>query len=296
MISPIYISEIAPPAIRGRLVGFYEFSWQIGGLVGFWINYGLTETMAPSHKQWLIPFAVQLIPAGLLFIGSFCIKESPRWLFQRSRREEAIKNLCWIRNLDVNHLYIQEEIHGIDIALEQQRATVGMGFWQPFRAVVNNKKVLYRFFLGGALFFWQNASGINAVNYYSPTIFKSIGITGTSTSLLTTGVFGCMKTVVTLVWLFVLIDKLGRRNLLMYGALGGSLCMWYIGGYVAIADPAKHQSKTLSKGGISAMAFFYLWTICYTPSWNGTPWVYNSEMHSPNVRALAQAFAAANNW
>ena len=296
MISPIYISEIAPPAIRGRLVGFYEFSWQIGGLVGFWINYGLTETMAPSHKQWLIPFAVQLIPAGLLFIGSFCIKESPRWLFQRSRREEAIKNLCWIRNLDANHVYLQEEIHGIDSALEQQRATVGMGFWQPFRAVINNKKVLYRFFLGGALFFWQNASGINAVNYYSPTIFKSIGITGTSTSLLTTGVFGCMKTVVTLVWLFFLIDKLGRRNLLMYGAIGGSLCMWYIGGYIAVADPAKHPSKTLSKGGISAMAFFYLWTICYTPSWNGTPWVYNSEMHSPNVRALAQAFAAANNW
>ena len=130
----------------------------------------------------------------------------------------------------------------------------------------------------------------------SPTIFKSIGITGTSTSLLTTGVFGVVKTIVTLVWLFVLIDKLGRRSLLMYGAIGGSVCMWYIGGYIAVADPAAHASKTLSSGGISAMAFFYLWTICYTPSWNGTPWVYNSEMHSQAVRPLAQAFAAANNW
>jgi MFS family permease len=51
---PIYISELAPPAIRGRLVGIYELGWQIGGLVGFWINYGLQETMAPSHKQWII--------------------------------------------------------------------------------------------------------------------------------------------------------------------------------------------------------------------------------------------------
>lgn len=92
-LSPIYNAEIAPPAIRGRLVGLYELSWQIGGLVGFWINYGLVENMAPSHKQWLIPFAIQLVPAGMLFAGTFWIRESPRWLMFRGRREEAIKNL-----------------------------------------------------------------------------------------------------------------------------------------------------------------------------------------------------------
>ena len=146
------------------------------------------------------------------------------------------------------------------------------------------------------LFLWQNASGINAVNYYSPTIFKSIGVTGSSTSLLTTGVFGCVKTAVTIVWLLILIDKLGRRNLLMYGALGGSLCMWYIGAYIAVADPAAHPTKTLSSGGVSAMVFFYLWTVCYTPTWNGTPWVYNSEMFDQSVRTLAQASAASSNW
>lgn len=295
-LSPIYISEIAPPAIRGRLVGLYEFSWQIGGLVGFWINYALVRTMGPSHHQWLIPFAIQIIPAGLLFIGSFCIRESPRWLFSRGRREEGVENLCWVRNLTTEDIYMQEEISAIDSALEHQRATVGLGFWQPFHALFNNRKVLYRFFLGGSLFFWQNASGINAVNYYSPTIFKSIGITGTTTSLFTTGIFGIIKTIVTIVWLLVLIDKLGRRVLLMYGAIGGSLCMWYIGGYIAVSQPAKHPSSTLSGGGISAMFFFYLWTVCYTPSWNGTPWVYNSEMFDQNVRTLAQAFAAANNW
>jgi MFS family permease len=61
MIVPIYISEIAPPAVRGRLVGIYELGWQIGGLVGFWINYGISETLAPSHSQWLIPFAVSCL-------------------------------------------------------------------------------------------------------------------------------------------------------------------------------------------------------------------------------------------
>lgn len=295
-LSPIYISEIAPPAIRGRLVGLYEFSWQIGGLVGFWINYGLVETMAPSHSQWLIPFAIQLVPAGLLFISTFFIKESPRWLFTKGKRDLGIRNLCWLRNLTEDDLYMQEELQAIDQALEHQQATTGLGFWDPFRALFKDRKVLWRFFLGGSLFFWQNASGINAINYYSPTVFKSIGVTGTSTSLLTTGIFGVIKTVVTIFWLLVLIDKLGRRLLLMIGAFGGSICMWYIGAYIAVAQPAKHPSKHLSGGGISAMFFFYLWTAFYTPSWNGTPWVYNSEMFDQSVRTLAQAFAAANNW
>ncbi|KAH8780705.1 general substrate transporter [Hyaloscypha finlandica] len=295
-LTPIYISELAPPAIRGRLVGLYEMGWQIGGVVGFWINYGVSTTMKPSREQWLIPFAIQLIPAGLMFIGLFFIRESPRWLMSRGQRGKALKNLCWIRKLDTNDVYMLEEVSAIDAALEHQHATVGLGFWQPFRALVNDRKVSYRFFLGCSLFFWQNTSGINAINYYSPTVFKSIGITGTNTSLFTTGIFGIVKALVTIIWLFFLIDNLGRRNLLMFGAFGGALCLYYVGAYIKIADPSHHPTANITSGGISAMAFFYLWTIFYTPSWNGTPWVYNSEMFPQNVRTLGQAFAAASNW
>lgn len=197
---PIYISELAPPAVRGRLVGIYELGWQIGGLVGFWINYGVNTTLPPSHKQWIIPFAVQLIPAGLLLAGAVWMRESPRWLLSKGRREEGLRNLCWMRNLSASDIYIVEEVSYIDEELERYRVEVGAGFWKPF-AALRLKKVQWRFFLGSMLFLWQNGSGINAINYYSPTIFKSIGVTGTNASLLTTGVFGCVKTVFTFIWL-----------------------------------------------------------------------------------------------
>ncbi|KAI8623186.1 quinate permease [Xylariaceae sp. FL1651] len=295
MIVPIYISELSPPAIRGRLVGLYELGWQIGGLVGFWINYGVNLHVAPTHSQWLIPFAVQLIPAGLLFIGALWIKESPRWLFSKGKREQAIANLCWIRKLPADDMYMVEEIGYIDEEVERYQREVGAGFWKPF-ASLKKPKVQWRVFLGSMLFFWQNGSGINAINYYSPTVFSSLGITGTNTGFLTTGIFGVVKTVLTFVWLLFLIDHLGRRKLLLFGALGGSICMWIIGAYIKIADPEHHPSENIPPAGIAAIFFFYLWTAFYTPTWNGTPWVLNSEIFDQNTRSLGQASAAASNW
>lgn len=237
--------------------------------------------MEPSHKQWIIPFAIQLVPAGCLLIGAFWIKESPRWLFMNGHREKAMKNLCWIRNLSPDDLYIVEEVAAIDAQIEADRIAIGSGFFRQFVAL-KDRKVLWRFLLGGLLFLFQNGSGINAINYYSPTVFKSIGITGTSTGFLTTGIFGVVKTVVTVFWLLWLIDRLGRRNLLMIGAAGGSVCMWIIGAYIKLSnvDGETKTSGGPDSGGIAAVFFFYLWTAFYTPSWNGTPWVINSEMFS----------------
>jgi sugar porter (SP) family MFS transporter len=295
-LAPIYISEIAPPAIRGRLVCMFELGWQIGGLVGFWINYGVSETMAPSHKQWVIPFAIQLIPSACLFLGSFWLRETPRWLMSKGMREKAVKNLCWIRELPEDDIYIKEEMYAMEQNIERQNDAGGLGFWQPFKLLARSRRIQYKFFLGGSLFFWQNASGINAINYYSPTVFKSIGITGTNTGLFTTGLFGVVKTIGTIIYLLFLIDQVGRRNLLMIGSVGGALCMYYVGAYVALAKPALHPTTSLPPSGISAVFFFYLWTAFYTPTWNPTPWVINSELFDQNVRTLAQGSAAANNW
>lgn len=291
---PIYIAELAPPAVRGRLVGIYELGWQFGGLVGFWINYGISKHSHPSHSQWLIPFAVQLIPGGLLLIGCFWIKESPRWLLSKGRREEGLRNLRWIRHLTVEDVYIVEEVAAIDASIEAQVASLGVGFWKPLETLFRSRRTMWRFFLGSILFMWQNASGINAINYYSPTVFKSLGLTGTSSTFFSTGFYGVVKTVITFVWLLYLIDRFGRRNLLMYGALGGSICMWIIGAFVKLNPPSSR--KKLGSESIAAIFFFYLWTACYTPSWNGTPWVINSEMFDMPTRPLGQASAAASNW
>ncbi|GAA5825539.1 hypothetical protein JCM5353_002332 [Sporobolomyces roseus] len=296
-LTPLYISEISPPAIRGQLVGMYEIGWQIGGLVGFWINYGVTQHIPSSRKQWLIPFAVQLIPGGMFLAGiPFFIKESPRWLITRNRRDEAVKNLCFIRNLSPQEPYLINEINEIDVQVEHDRTAVGSGFWAPFRQVFGKGFLFRRMLITTSLFMWQNGTGINAINYYSPTFFRSIGVAGTSAGLLTTGIFGVIKTVLALVWCFFVIDHFGRRGILLVGSVGGAISMYIIGGYLSAANIPAVPTGDLSSGGVACMFFFYLWTAFYAVSWNGTPWVVNSEAFPGAVRQVTQCLAASSNW
>ncbi|KJA25517.1 hypothetical protein HYPSUDRAFT_199669 [Hypholoma sublateritium FD-334 SS-4] len=300
-LAPIYISEVSPAAIRGRLIGLYELGWQIGAVVGFFINYGINKHIPQSNKQWIISFAVQLIPGGLLCIGTLFIAESPRWLASRDRTDQALRNLAYMRSLPEDSKYVREEFDDICSALATDRAKAGTGFVAPITSLLRSASLLRRLAVCIAIFACQNGTGINAINYYSPTIFKSIGVTGTSASLLTTGVYGIIKFLGALVWLLVLVDRFGRRGLLLVGSVGGAIAMYYIGAYIAIARPAEHVSDTLSPGGISAMAFFYLWTCFYGPTWNGefvrcTPWVVAAEVFPQHVRPASQAFVAASNW
>jgi hypothetical protein len=193
-----------------------------------------------------------------------------------------------------------EELIDMENALAAQRQVCGgSGFLSPFRAVFTDKKMLWRLFLTSSLFAFQNGTGINAINYYSPTVFKSLGIVGSNTGLLTTGIFGIIKTLGALFWIFFLIDRLGRRKIFMFGAAGGSIAMLAIAIYVAVDKPAVRAAAgdtSLDSPGRFAIACFYIWTIFYGTTWNGTPWVIASEIFPLHARAIGQTCGASSNW
>jgi MFS family permease len=94
MLVPLYIAEVSPPKIRGRLVGIYEIGVQAGTCIGFWINYGLKINMKESTSQWMTPFAVQLIPGGILIIGMLFLPDSPRYVHGPGSLLIPLSNYC----------------------------------------------------------------------------------------------------------------------------------------------------------------------------------------------------------
>ncbi|KAF8674908.1 Permeases of the major facilitator superfamily [Rhizoctonia solani] len=279
LATPLYIAEIAPPSIRGQLVGFYEIFLQAGGVVGFWINFGISEHVSFGSKQWHIPVAVQLIPGGLLLVASVSLRETPRWLYRKGQLNDAIVNLSWIRNLPADHPYIQQEMEGIRAQFQREMQENGTG------GFMTKLKELTK-------------PGIrNRLGYYSPTIFSSIGITGTNNSLFATGIYGVVKMVATLIALVWLVDRVGRRKPLIAGAVVGALAMYYIAGFVAVAKPSNVGSP--SPAGKFAAACIYIFAVAFcvgTMSWNGISWIICSEIFPLSVRALGQAITSATQW
>ncbi|CAH2353641.1 low-affinity glucose transporter Hxt3p [[Candida] railenensis] len=298
-LAPIYVSEIAPTEIRGRLVGCWEVSWQVGGIIGYWINYGVLQNLPATRKQWLIPFAIQLVPSGLFWGGSFLIPESPRFLISKDKIDRARSNLSYLSNLPEDHPYLVQELEKIQIDINDKRRKLGTGFFAPLKKVLTTRKLLYRMALSTSLFPMQNGSGINAITYYSPTVFKSLGVSGTNATLQSTGIFGLLKGFASVVWIFFIVDNFGRRTALIWGSIPCSLCMWYIGAYIKVADPAAKLANGDTKmdaGGKAAQAMLYIWTICYGASWNGTPWCINSEIFTQDIRTFTQAINSSSNW
>ncbi|QRW23411.1 Sugar (and other) transporter [Rhizoctonia solani] len=294
LATPLYIAEIAPPSIRGQLVGFYEIFLQAGGVVGFWINFGISEHVSFGSKQWHIPVAVQLIPGGLLLVASVSLRETPRWLYRKGQLNDAIVNLSWIRNLPADHPYIQQEMEGIRAQFQREMQENGTGGFMTKLKELTKPGIRNRLGVGMCIMMCQNLTGMNAINYYSPTIFSSIGITGTNNSLFATGIYGVVKMVATLIALVWLVDRVGRRKPLIAGAVVGALAMYYIAGFVAVAKPSNVGSP--SPAGKFAAACIYIFAVAFCMSWNGISWIICSEIFPLSVRALGQAITSATQW
>ncbi|KAK6464086.1 hypothetical protein DFJ63DRAFT_284486 [Scheffersomyces coipomensis] len=299
-LTVVYISEISPPAIRGQLTSCYEIGWRIGDVVGFWISYGVNSHISNDSKlQWFIPFAIQLIPSGLFLLGSLVIKESPRWLFQVNKDEQAIKNLTWLRNLPEDHEYIIYEINQIKESIEYQRINVGLGLWDPFKEVfVTNRKLLKRLLITCTLFLFQNFLGIQSINYYSPIIFENLGIKGMNATLFSTGMFGVVKFICTFTYILFIVDTVGRRKSFMSSSTVCSICFWYIGTYLRVRESSSIPLADQKAGpaGTLAVVFMYIWIASFILAWSGGPFVVGSEIFDQNIRAFIQAINAAVSW
>ncbi|CAH0051734.1 unnamed protein product [Clonostachys solani] len=300
MIVPVYISESCPPAVRGRLIGIFEIFIQVAQIFGFWVNYGVNINVSPtSDSQWHIPFALQLVPGTLLCIFMFFQPESPRWLLNAKRTEDARKVLSYLRNLPENHEYLSWEINTVLQQVEHEHAVVSnktfIGKLREIGLPANRNRLL----MGIALMLIQNMSGINALNYYSPSIFKAIGFTGTSVGLLATGIFGIVKATATAIFMIWGIETLGRRRALLIGSVGAMISLYYIGAYTKVANSFSANAaanSTKDAAAYVAIVMIYVFAVFYAMSWNGIPWIFCAEVFPMAIRSTCLLFTTCAQW
>lgn len=301
-VCPIYIAEISPPAIRGRLTGFFESSYQIGAVIGFWINYGIVHNIEPTNSiAWRIPMAVQLIPAGLLALGIPFLRESPTWLLKHGHEEKAYNVLGYYRNLPVDHVYVEQDVAHIQNQIEGERALTG-GVVPTFGSFVKTalrescmKGMRNRFLLVFIMFMWQGWSGAAAINYYSPTIFTSIGLSDVT---LWTGIYGIIKAAGSIVFFTFFIDTFGRKMPWIISSLTCAACQYYLAGYIAVGNPqaGEVQSASTVAGGKAATAAIMVFGAAWSFGANGLPWIISAEIFPSSLRSISGPWAGMSVW
>ncbi|KAI5206023.1 general substrate transporter [Aureobasidium subglaciale] len=298
LVVPVYISETAPPSIRGRLIGIFEIASQGGGMLGesrcntSMGNIGLLVRKASGSIMQQI-----LVPGVLLCIGMFFCPESPRWLARGDDFDQAEKIISNLRNLPPDHPYIRNEMNEIRIQVEE-RSTNKMSKKQQVQKLFQ-KGVRNRMGIGLALMFLQSFTGVNIITYYAPRIFESLGVPGTSLKLFSTGFYGISKTLGMITFTMVVVERVGRRKGLIWGAALGCVPMLYIGGYVLREDPltALAAGDTSRNGwGYLAMVCVYVNAFIICATWQGITWTYASEIFPLDIRMLCVALTTADTW
>ncbi|KAI0127107.1 general substrate transporter [Xylariales sp. AK1849] len=294
VVNPIYVSENAPRAIRGLLTGLYQLFIVTGGMLAFWINYAVS-LKPKSTAQYIIPLTVQGIPAILLFVLMILSSESPRYLARKDRWEEARRVLKRVRQLPDGHSYLEDEIQEIAEQLNYERqligdATYGTLLKEMFTIATNRKRAI----LSITLMVCQQMTGTNAINTYAPTIFKNLGVTGTSNSLFSTGIYGIVKVVSCSIFLLFMADSLGRRRSLLVSSVGQAFCMFYIGLYVRISPPV--DGAAVPPAGYFALVCIFVFAAFFQFGWGPACWIYVAEIPAARLRPLNVALAAATQW
>ncbi|KAG8934436.1 hypothetical protein FRC03_003426 [Tulasnella sp. 419] len=288
---PTYISESAPSHLRGRLTGMYQLFNVTGIALAFWVNYGLLQQFgedATAKAQWTIAFALQMIPGLLLVIFMVFQNESPRWLAEKGRSEESRIVLANLRGLPIDHEIVTSEYQAIKDDFEGR---VRLTVWQQAKEATSSTKMFYRCSLPFVLMAFQQWTGTNSMNYYSPVIFQQLGMKGGQASLLGTGVYGIVKIVMTAICLALGIEQFGRKATLVWGGLGQSLCLFFVGGYRAL-----HKGENVDAGSYIAIVAIYLYVSAYSLGWSVAAWPAMSESVPNHLRSLTMATGLMSSW
>lgn len=199
---------------------------------GFFINYAANVTMQATRAQYRLVIAIPLIPVGTALIASFFISDTPRWLASKDRGDEALAVLARLRStspddhqLQMEYAEIQEQIRSHEKLLSD------ITNWGIIKETWTVPSYRQRFLLATMMQTVAQWSGGNGITYYIPQIFQYAGVTGHNTSLITSGVYGLVKLVFTMVFTWGLVDVIGRRRCFLYGLsmqLGAHIFSTYI--------------------------------------------------------------------
>ncbi|KAG2417530.1 hypothetical protein HFD88_008749 [Aspergillus terreus] len=303
MVAPLYISEISPPECRGTLLVMEEFCIVLGIVIAYWITYG-TRFMA-GEWSWRLPFLLQMIPGFVLAAGVCMLPFSPRWLASRERNDEALQSLCKLRRLPASDKRIRQEFLDIqaevrfhkEMNAEKHPSLQGGGLRKAFLLEMASYVDCFRSgcwrrtHVGAGLMFFQQFVGINALIYYSPTLFKTMGL-DYDQQLLMSGILNVTQLVgvASSIWT---MDKLGRRTLLLGGALGMTVSHVVIAVLVGLFSdnwPA-HRPQ-----GWVSVAFLLVYMIAFGASWGPVGWAMPSEVFPSSLRAKGVAISTCSNW
>jgi len=282
MAVPLYLSEMSPKELRGRLVAMQQLAITVGILVSFLINFG--TSYIPGDISWRIPFGIQAIISILMAIGVLFLPLSPRWLLSKDRAEQASQNLVKVRGGD--SVDVRSEYDEMQEAIRLEKE-IGNGSWNELFA----NGMWKRLALGVALQMFQQLTGINAVMYYAPEILGKAGFHDLQVKLLGTAGSGVINVVMTFPGIF-LVDRLGRRPLLISGALLMAVMMTTLGALVAVYGP----NYQISAVPYVCLVLMYLFVASFAYSWGPIGWIYPSEIYPMRIRAKAISLTTASNW
>ena len=273
---PTYAVELAHPAYRGLQAGMYNNFWWLGNILAGWTTYGSNLHLTDSSWAWRVPTLVQCFLPSITMVMILFFPETPRWLIAHDRREEAMAIFAKYHTTtgDLNDPIVQLQYHEV---IEQMQAYRNENPWWDFREFVNTKGARYRISMVICMAFFGQWSGNNVVSYFMPQMMKQAGITDPNKQLLITAInpiFSMMGAI----YGASLLDKLGRRKMLMGGLVGGLFSYILLTAFTA----ESLKKPDLSYGVIVSV---YLFGIIFAWGWTPLQTLYAVECLENRTRA-----------